>query len=231
MAGDRYGDEEEPWEGGDGTAQEDQLDLDAGDEALPWLESDEDYESSGIDTARLAVFAVIGLLAIGLVVGGIWWFAKERTDPALLADGSTIEAPEGPYKSRPDEPGGKTFQGTGDTSFAVAEGQTREGRVAASPAPTQSVKDDASDDTDSKVVATGVGVQVGAYSSRSTAEQGWSRLVGQYSDLQGLKHRIVEGQADIGTVYRLQALAPDVASANSLCGKLKAAGGACQVKH
>ncbi len=46
-----------------------------------------------------------------------------------------------------------------------------------------------------------------------------------------MKHRVVEGTADIGTVYRLQALAPNAEAANALCSTLKAAGVACQVKR
>jgi hypothetical protein len=42
---------------------------------------------------------------------------------------------------------------------------------------------------------------------------------------------VVEGKADIGTVYRLQALAGDAAGATDLCARLKAAGVACQVKN
>jgi len=41
----------------------------------------------------------------------------------------------------------------------------------------------------------------------------------------------VEGEADIGTVYRLQAVAGDAASANRLCSALKGDGVACQVKR
>jgi len=236
MAIDRNGEEGDPWlEGQNATPQAasaDELDLDAGSEQLPWLESDEDYEQGGTDTARIAAIAIIGLLAIGLVVGGLWWVTQDRRDSALLADGSTIEAPEDPYKTRPEEPGGKKFAGTGDSSFAVAEGQSREGQLATTPVPvpakTVAVEGQVEEDA---APAGAVGVQVGAYANKATAEAGWSRLVGQYEDLQGLRHRIVEGQADIGTVYRLQALTPDVSSANSLCSRLKAAGGACQVKR
>jgi hypothetical protein len=76
-----------------------------------------------------------------------------------------------------------------------------------------------------------VGVQVAAYSDRASAEKGWSQLSRQYSALSGFKHRVVEGKADIGTVYRLQAVAGNVAAANELCNKLKRAGAACQVKN
>ena len=89
---------------------------------------------------------------------------------------------------------------------------------AASPAP-------------AAVASGGVGVQVGAFSSKATAEAGWTKLVGQAgAALSGVPHRVVAGNADIGTVYRLQAVAPDAASAQALCGKLKASGISCQVK-
>jgi hypothetical protein len=41
---------------------------------------------------------------------------------------------------------------------------------------------------------------------------------------------VVEGKADIGTVYRLQALAGDTGAATSLCSHLEADGVKCQVK-
>lgn len=235
MAMDRNGNDQKPWDEEAPPApapmtDADQLALEDGDEQLPWLESDDDYEPQGVDTTRIAAFAVIGLVLIGLLVGGIWWFTRDRADPALMADGSTIEAPEEPYKSRPEEPGGKTFDGTGDTSFAVGEGQTREGKIAAAD-PRPSIDTQAASPVTSEEKKGGVGVQVGAYSSRASAEAGWSRLVQQYSALSGVSHRVVEGQADIGKVYRLQAVAGDVSGARALCDSIKAAGGSCQVKQ
>jgi hypothetical protein len=219
--------------------QPEQLTLSAEEEHLPWLESDDDYQERGVDTARIAAFGVIGLLAIALIVGGIWWATSGRFGSGgPKPDGSTIAAPQGPYKTKPAEPGGKTFEGTGDESFAVAEGKDRVGRLATGEAPRPSI-DAATVANTATTAATapaakpasgGVGVQVGAYSNRPTAEAGWSRLVSQFSALHGVSHRIVEGQADIGTVYRLQAIAPNVAAANLLCNQLKASGGSCQVK-
>jgi hypothetical protein len=72
---------------------------------------------------------------------------------------------------------------------------------------------------------------VAAYSTRASAEAGWARLSTQYELLSGVSHRIVEGTADIGTVYRLQAVPGDAAAAQALCAKLKAEGLACQVKN
>lgn len=225
-------------------AQAEQLDLGADEERLPWLEGDDDAQEPGVDTARVAAFGVIGLLVVILVVGGIWWGTHGRFAGGPKPDGSTIAAPAGPYKTKPAKPGGKTFQGTGDESFAVAEGKSREGTLATDATPKPSVSAlpataaPAASATPPPAKPTpaatpevkGVGVQVGAYSNRATAESGWNKLVAQLPALHGVSHRIVEGQADIGTVYRLQAVAPDVAEANSLCAKLKASGGACQVK-
>jgi hypothetical protein len=210
------------------------LDLDDN-ERLPWLESvddDEDeYERS--DTGRLVAFLVAGLVILAALVGGIWWATHRNAEPELQADGSVIPAPDAPYKQLPENPGGKTFAGTGDTSYAVSEGQSRPPKLATDAAPSEPPPPmvAAPPAAMESPAPTGVGVQVGAYSSRTGAETGWTRLTQQHEELfSGLKHRVVEGRADIGTVYRLQALADDRAAANDLCRRLKAAGVACQVK-
>jgi len=234
----REGDEDQPWEAGDEydpaeDAGEEQLALDAGEEQLPWLESDEDYDDEDVDTARIIGFALLGLLVIALLVGGIWWVSRDKGG-AIEADGSTIAAPAGEIKTRPDDPGGKTFEGTGDTSFAVGEGQTREGVIADTPTPQPSITAATVDSAQQAAATTpasgGVGVQVGAYSTRARAEQGWSTLVRQHSVLSGVSHRIIEGEADIGRVFRLQAVASDKAAADAMCGSIRAGGGSCQVK-
>jgi hypothetical protein len=74
-------------------------------------------------------------------------------------------------------------------------------------------------------------VQVGAFSNKATAEAGWSELASQAGGLlSGVSHRVIEGKADNGTIFRLQAVAGDAGAASALCGKLKARGIACQVK-
>ena len=114
----------------DETAEETaQLDLGDDDAALPWLEGDDEEEFESGNSGQLIALLLLGLLAIGLVVGGIWWMSQRSTDPELVADGSVIEAPEEPYKEKPEDPGGKTFEGTGDTSFAVSQGETRPARL------------------------------------------------------------------------------------------------------
>jgi len=220
-----------------------QLELGDEDVRLPWLEGDDEYEEEGgYATGQVVVLVLLGLLAIGLIVGGIWWALRDRPDRQLVADGGVISAPAGPYKARPDNPGGEVVAGTGDTSFAVAEGQSRPVQVGdkpvASPAPSASpvpkpgfsdAKPTASA-SPAADAASGVGVQVGAYSSREAAEKGWTTMQQQFTPLAGMSHRIVEGQADIGHVFRLQAVPGDAAAARSLCANMRSAGLSCQVK-
>jgi nitrogen fixation-related uncharacterized protein len=211
-------------------------------ERLPWLESadDVDLEEESAGAGRLIGFVVIGLITLAAIVGGIFW-ATHRGATAGDADGSLIEASKEPYKVAPAAPGGKTFAGTGDSSFKVSEGEHPQATIAtkgevAAPATKPSA---ATSGTAAKPVAAtaaapadtgGIGVQVGAFSSSASAQAAWGKLSGQYEALKGMNHRVVEAKADVGTVYRLQAVAGDVGAANTLCAKLQAGGLKCQVK-
>lgn len=211
---------------------EEQLALADVDERLPWLESDDEDEQTGVDTGRIIAFAAVGALALVLLLGALWWFTGDRTDEELVADGGVIEAPDEPYRTRPDDPGGQQVAGTGDTSFEVGEGHSVEGQIAGG-APVPSIDREQSDAPAAAATpaTSGVGVQVGAYSSREAAETGWTTLSGRIEALQGRNHRVVQGTADSGTIYRLQALAGTVAEAETLCRSIKAQGGDCQVKR
>ena len=232
---------QQDWQDGEGEPLEtERLALEDEEERLPWLESsaDEDYaDYERGDNTRLLGFFVMGLIALGVLVGAIWWASHRGGDPALVADGSTVPAPAGPYKEAPEDPGGKTFAGTGDSSFAVSEGQTRPGQLSGAssvPSPAAAATATAKPETAAPAPAaasSGVGVQVGAFSSKATAEAGWSKLTGQAGGvLSGVSHRVIEGKADNGTIFRLQAVAGDPGAASALCASLKAKGIACQVK-
>ena len=219
-----------------------ELALEVPDERLPWLESDEEGdEPTRFATGRLIGLGLILLVALVVLVGGIWFMASRGLSEGPAPDGSLIAAPESPYKERPADPGGKTFAGTGDTSYAVGAGKEVEAKLATAapppPAATVPVATPANapsrpspTETAAASLPAGTAVQVGAYSTRADAEAGWRRLSGQTDVLSGVSHRIFVGRADIGTVYRLQAVGGDKAGAQALCSRLKAAGIACQVK-
>lgn len=219
--------------GGDGLTGDDEFEanerlaLADEDERLPWLESDDDYEEQGVDTGRVIAFVLVALLALAAILGAGWYFLGDRTSGTAVADGSTIEAPDEPYKTRPEDPGGREVAGTGDMSFAVAEGEHTEARIAPQPAIDLDQSDAEASESSGRV-----GVQVGAYSSRATAQTGWSELNRRHGEiLSGVSHRIVEGTVDGATVYRLQAVAGSESAAESLCDRLKGSGADCQVKR
>lgn len=211
--------------------EEIELDL-TQEESLPWLESDEEDEAAGgVDSRQIILFAGVLLFLLAAAILAIWYFTNKPGDDAPVADGSTIAAPEGPFKEKPDDPGGKEFAGTGNVAPAVGEGETREGVMSEPEAGTAAPSIETRTTNDRPTAQDGVAVQVGAYGSRARAEVGWQSLSGQTSALAGVRYRVLQGEADIGTVYRLQAIAESVEAAEQLCSALKADGIACQVKQ
>ena len=98
---------------------------------LPWLEAvEEDDAKEGPGAAKLVAFVIIGLVAIGLIVGGLFWAGSRDTaatgpggEPELIA------APEGDYKVKPGDPGGMKVEGEGDSAFAASEGADTKGAI------------------------------------------------------------------------------------------------------
>lgn len=198
----------------------------AGDETrLPWLELGEDERGRGRGTL-LGLFAA-GLIVLALAAGGAWYVVRARQAALPLADGSVIRAPAGPYKQRPAAAGGSVADGTGDTSYTVAEGRpagpVRLGdTIVVADAPEAGSSAGGSG-------AAGVAVQLGAFSSAANAEAQWPRLIQRYPELAPLRHRVVEARADLGSVFGLQAIAADPLGAQALCTTLRAGGLACRV--
>src|SRR5699024_9389645 len=116
------------------------------------------------NSGQFIALLVLGVLALAVIGGGIWWAVGQPKDKSVMADGSVVAAPKQPYKEKPKDPGGRTFAGTGDTSFAVSEGQTRPARLGESPAAKPIVPEPASaaDAAPAQPEPAGVGVQVAA---------------------------------------------------------------------
>jgi cell division septation protein DedD len=76
--------------------------------------------------------------------------------------------------------------------------------------------------------AGGFGVQLGAFSSSERANEEWKKLQKDSAGLlDGLSPRVVVGDAQGKTIYRLQAEVRDEAQARAVCGGLKVAKKPC----
>lgn len=208
---------------------------------LPWLEAvEEDGEGEGPSMVKLLGALVIGLLAIGLIVGGLFWLGN-RNRPG--GNGEVIAAPEGDYKVRPDDPGGMNVQGEGDISIAASEGVQPSGQIdtnaapeapVARPAPAPAAQPSAPSAQPAPAPArpapaqpapaAGPTIQLGAFSSAAAANGAWTALAGRFRYLAPLGHSVVPVQAGGRTLYRLRASGPDAAG---ICRRLQAAGEAC----
>jgi cell division septation protein DedD len=75
---------------------------------------------------------------------------------------------------------------------------------------------------------TGYGVQLGAFSSAERANEEWKKLQADAAGLlDGLAPRVVVGESQGKTLYRLQAEVRDEAQARAICGGLKVANKPC----
>ena len=222
---------------------------------LPWLEAVEDEEADeGVSPAKLIALIVAALVALGIVIGGVWLMrSKEGTAPT---DPTLIAAAEGDYKVKPDAPGGMKVEGKGDSAFAASEGAEATGKIdtnALPEAPVKGVKGVTVADAAGKpsadtsiavpkaggqlvakspvVVAparTGAGgnmVQLGAFGSEAKAMTAWTSLAARFAYLAPLQRSIVAAEVGGSTVYRLRAEAGGQAGA--ICARLKAAGENC----
>jgi hypothetical protein len=71
-------------------------------------------------------------------------------------------------------------------------------------------------------VDSGYGVQLGAFSSPERANEEWKKLQAESGGmLEGLSPRVVVGESQGKTLYRLQAEVRDEAQARAICGGLK----------
>lgn len=220
------------------------------DDRLPWLEAvEEDGDEGGPSALKLIVAVLIGLAAIGGIVGGIFWLSNRDSAP----DGppETIAAPEGPYKVKPDSPGGMAVEGQGATAFDAAQGGTPNASIdtdavpetpvtaqpkAAAPAakeppllkaPPPTNVPAAKAGAPAAPAAAGAGgatIQLGAFPNAAAAEKAWKALSGRFGYLAPLSHSVVSANVNGKTYFRLRASGPGAAG---ICGRLKVAGEQC----
>jgi hypothetical protein len=194
---------------------------------LPWLETADGYEyDEGASPLKVAAMVLGGLALLAAIVGGIYWLQRNQTGGAT-GNGELIAAQEGDYKVKPDEAGGKTFEGEGDSAFAASEGKKTGATIVPAPkAATPSAAPTAS----GAAPAGAVMVQLGAFGDSTKADAAWAALSKRFGFLSGVNRKIAEASGEGGRkIFRLQAITPNAAAAQQLCAKLKAAGENCLI--
>ncbi len=225
------------------------------DDRLPWLEAvEEDDEKDSPGAAKLLAFVVIGLVAIGLIVGGLFWLGN-REAAAPEGEPEVIAAPEGDYKTKPADPGGMKVGREGDVAAAASAGADPKGSLdvdavpeapvtptprqqpaqqtaqqTATPAPAPKAAPAPAPAVEPKAApaapaaAGGATVQLGAFSSQAAANNAWKAMSTRFKYLAPLTQSVTQAQVGGKTVYRLRASGPGAAS---LCGRLRVAGESC----
>lgn len=92
---------------------------------LPWLETVAPDEPDGAPLGRVIAMVLLGLALLAVLILGIYQLQHRR--PA--ASGELIQAQEGDYKIKPDEPGGLKVKGEGTTAVATSDGKAANGAI------------------------------------------------------------------------------------------------------
>jgi hypothetical protein len=211
------------------------------DESLPWLEAVEDEDEPPAVSARkmLAALALV-VVGVAIVAGTLFWLGRQDTGtgPPQL-----IRAEPGPYKVRPDDPGGLDVAGDSGTAYATGAGEDSDALLDISrlndapvPAPDE-VKRLPPNETRKPAApevagaapppapAKGTVIQLGAYGSTAKAETAWRLLSSRFPEVARLTKLIVPYSGG----YRLRATAGSAADAQAACRAVTAGGENCFV--
>lgn len=204
---------------------------------LPWLETADGYEyDDRASPLRIAVMLLAGLVLLAAIIGAIYWLQCNQIGGAN-GNGQLIAAPAGDYKVKPQDAGGKRFEGEGDSAFAASEG-TKTGATlvpaakiaAAAPPAAMASAPVAAPATNAAPSASTVMVQLGAFGDSAKADAAWAALNKRFGFLAGMNRKIAETNVEGGRkVFRLQAVTANSYEALQLCAKLKVAGENCLI--
>ena len=212
------------------------------DEQLPWLQPVEDEdEPRGVSARKMLAALSVVLLAVPIVAAPFFW--PRRRGAALARPPELIQAPPGPYKVKPPNPGGLDVTGESQTAFETSAGEDRDAQLDTSklPAPAtaqpkEPPKTLPSNETKRPVPAeaapapkptgaAGSVIQLGAFANRAQAERAWTALSARFPSVGSMGKMIVPFPGGI----RLRAGAASPAEARQACATLKAAGENCFV--
>ncbi|MEO8619145.1 MAG: SPOR domain-containing protein [Sphingomicrobium sp.] len=209
-------------------------------EALPWLEAvDDEDEPRGVSAKKMLGALALVLLGVAIVAGTLFVLGREQggSGPPEL-----IRAPEGPYKIRPENPGGLDVTGDSGTAFATGAGVDQDSQLDVArmkeppppPPPKEGepkrkppneVKEPAPPETPATLGAPGSTVQLGAYGSTAKAETAWKMLSARFPEVAQMSKQVVPYNGG----YRLRAVGGSPDQAKATCAAVSAGGENCFV--
>jgi len=217
------------------------------DQSLPWLEAVENEDGPrAISARKMFVALILVLLAGAIVAGTMFWLGRQ--DPAVTGAPELIRAEPGPYKVKPDEPGGLDVAGESETAYSTSAGEDPDAAldvrkltpemneaVAEPVAPTvppkkippKETKEPAPDQA-TPAAPSGPTIQLGAYASTIKADTAWGMLSGRFAAVAALKKSVVTATVGGRSIYRLRAVG-STEQTRAACAALKAAGESCLV--
>ena len=218
-------------------------------QGLPWLEAVDDEDGPrGVSASKMLAALLVVLLAVGIVAATLFWIG--RRDAALNQGGAPelIRAEPGPYKVKPDDPGGLDVAGDSGTAFATGAGEDRDAEIdldavaeepiarpKPEPAPPAAVRAGQGSQGTGRARSarrrrqsaggSGSTIQLGFYDNPAQAETAWKSLSSRFSAVGAMTKVVVPYQKG----FRLRANAASPADARKACQILKVAGENCFV--
>jgi hypothetical protein len=211
---------------------------------LPWLQAvDDEDEPRGVSARKMLAALAVVLLAALLIAATFFWLG--RRDTAVNGPPELIQAPPGPYKIKPPNPGGLDIAGESETAFETSAGEDKDSQLDLSKMPEQPVvkppkeqpkpgfsteaqvpaKPEPKAEPTPPTVVHGSVIQLGAFANQAQAERAWTALSSRFPSIAGMGKMIVPFSGGI----RLRATAASPAEAKEACQRLEAAGENCFV--
>ena len=210
------------------------------DEELPWLAPVEDEdEPRGVSASKMLTALAVVLLAAVIVAATFFYLGRQ--DPVESSAGpELIRAEPGPYKVKPDDPGGLDVAGESETAFQTSAGEDTDSQLdvgdlpqppAAAPSkeqpkrlPPNETREPVPDEPAPRPAGGGPVIQLGAFKNTAQAERAWAALSARFPEVRALDKMVVPYPGGI----RLRASG---ANARQACQAVTAAGENCFVAN
>ena len=210
------------------------------DQSLPWLEAVENEDGPRAISARKMLVALILVLLAGAVVAGTFFWLGRR-EAVVTGAPELIRAEPGPYKVKPDDPGGLDVAGESETAYSTSAGEDPDAALdvrqlpkemapppaePARPAEPSKPKPETTPNEAAPTAAAGPTIQLGAYASTVKADTAWRLLSGRFPEVAALRKVVVTATVGGKPIHRLRASGSSEQT-RAACAALKAAGENC----